>query len=128
MNRRHARAPALSMGERRSWWIAFVGQACVYAEGRQRNADRPADRMERAVFAHALSVARVTTLPLPYASAGALREALQAAALGLTQAERAMETEILAGLTQSAARGLDQLLRQDAQDQAQTWQGRMGEG
>lgn len=116
-----------SLGERRSWWLGFVGQACVYAASRRANPEQPADRMERAMFAHALSVAKGTGLPLSYASAQALRQALEAAALGLTQAERAAEVEILAALTEAAARGLDQLMQQDAVAQAEVWRGRMGE-
>ncbi|MDP1873600.1 hypothetical protein, partial [Phenylobacterium sp.] len=65
------RIPTLSLGERRSWWMEFVGQACVYAASRRANPEQPADRMERAMFAHALSVAKGTGLPLSYASAQA---------------------------------------------------------
>lgn len=127
MNRRHARAPAMSMGERRSWWQQFLAQAVAYAEAQGKAGDAVADCQERAVFAHALAQARTTHFPLPYASAGSLKEALIAAAFGLVRAERGLEREILGRVAAQAARGLEQLLTEDTLAQVETWRRRMGE-
>jgi len=127
MNRRHARSPVLSFGERRSWWQGFLAQAVAYAETQGEAGDAVADRQAQAVFAHALGQARTTHFPLPYASAGALKDALIAAAGGLVRAERGLEREILGRVAAQAARGLEQLLTEDTLAQVETWKRRIGE-
>ena len=118
--------PVLSLGERRSWWIGFVSEACAYAEARGRG--EAVDRMDRAAFAHQVTEASRRALPLAHVSARAIASALLEAAEGLIHVECEPERRVLADLTTIAARGLDQLINADALAQAKTWQGRMGEG
>lgn len=127
MDRRARRIPAMSLGERRSWWMAFVGRACVFAAEQARAGDAVTDRQTLAVFAHEVARGRVTPFPLPYASACSLKDALLDACQGLIRAERGAEREVLARVTEACARGVDQLLENETLAQVETWRRRMGE-
>lgn len=121
------RGVAMSLGARRSWWLMFLARAVTYAQGAAAAGDRPADRQDRAVFAHDIACAKTTAFPLPQASAQALRGALLSACAGLAAAERGREREILAQAVEACARGLDQMMNDERAEVAQVWRRWTGE-